>query len=585
MASLGTAPARAANNLETACVIGSSTSNCQAYSPQEIYNLYGTTTDGTYNIYDSGNSTQVYALMNRTNSDNGAWVLLMKGTKGTTNFGYNSTYFSSNASSLSTSSLSNDVTTDAKFTVYNTLSLKKILAVFKDPTYGSFTANGDIASNAFGGHVWLETLGTAATAFATLDTAATLASNAYTNVRYNIYRESNSSSATQVFAYEYGYVDYGFKQTSCSGKEMRWGAAFNNESDYSSCDTYVGIGLGSHSPGDQVTWTGTGAYQNPSTTGKGSTGFQIWGKVADPNLGTPRSLAVSQSAGAAQVSWLPPSSGSVTEYILQYKLNADSWSSATTRRITSPSTTPAVTISGLATGNYDFRVWARDSASVQSSSTSVALTAQSIDSTAPSITSGASANFAENTATSTDASSVVLSESSTVSLTALNDSAKFSIINVSSTNTKVRFLASPDYEAPTDSNADNVYIAVLQAVDSAGNSANLTVTITVTNVNEGAIIGTIGISGKIYKGVTSNITVTTNVAGKVRFFVDGKRVSTCLSISTVGSYPNYTATCPWKPAVLSRHYLTATITPTDNTFSSSTNVSNSIYILKRTTTR
>ena len=52
------------------CVIGSS-SSCPATSPQEIYNLYGTTTNGTYWIKVNGTATQVYVLIDPTNSDNG----------------------------------------------------------------------------------------------------------------------------------------------------------------------------------------------------------------------------------------------------------------------------------------------------------------------------------------------------------------------------------------------------------------------------------------------------------------------------------------------------------------------------------
>ncbi|MEN9304855.1 MAG: hypothetical protein RLY76_123, partial [Actinomycetota bacterium] len=72
----------------TQCLIGFS-QICPASSPQEIYNLYGTTTDGAYWIDVDGTSTQVYLKMNRTNTDNGSWVLMMKGKKSTA-YNYNS---------------------------------------------------------------------------------------------------------------------------------------------------------------------------------------------------------------------------------------------------------------------------------------------------------------------------------------------------------------------------------------------------------------------------------------------------------------------------------------------------------------
>ena len=50
------------------CQVGSS-SSCPATSPQEIYNLYGTTADGTFWLRVNGVATQVFLKMNRTNSE------------------------------------------------------------------------------------------------------------------------------------------------------------------------------------------------------------------------------------------------------------------------------------------------------------------------------------------------------------------------------------------------------------------------------------------------------------------------------------------------------------------------------------
>lgn len=407
--------AQATNDVMAACVIGTD-SACPAQSPQEIYNLYGTTADGVYYLNVGGVSTQVYLLMNRTGSDNGGWVLLMKGIKGTSNFGYSSDKFSSNTSTLNTSSLSNDVTTDAKFSAYNSLSIKKILAVFKDPTYGSISNQGDIANNAFGGHVWLEDLPSSATAFSTLDTARNISTNAYTNTRYTIYRESNSSSATQVFAYEWGVAYYGFKQGACSGKEVRWGVGWNNESDWNSCDAYVGIGLGSNSPGDQVTWTGAGAYQNPSNTGKGNTGFQIWGKIADPSLATPGAISLSnQGNGNVQLSFAAASGAS--EYVIQYKTAGSNWNAGTTVRLTNPGAGPSATLTGIASGSYDFRVFARSTNN--SSAGNSYLLAQTIDTTAPAVSSisVSSSSGSDNFYSLGDTISLSITMSETVTVT------------------------------------------------------------------------------------------------------------------------------------------------------------------------
>ncbi len=681
-----------ANTLQTACVIGSSTAGCAAFSPQELYNLYGTTTDGTSYISVNGNSTQVYLLMNRTNSDDGGWILMMKGTKTSTNFDFSSSYFTSNTSTLNTTSLTNDVATDAKFSVYNNLSVKKLLTVFKDPTAGSISGLGvgDINPNAFGGLVWTETLPSTATTYATLTTNRILSSGTFTNTRYSLYRESNSAGATQVFSYQNGVGTYGFNISPCSsGVTIRWGVSWNNESDYSSCDAHIGIGVSGYGTGDFVPWNQMPTGSQGVGAGKSKTGFQIWGKLNDPAMGAPRSLSITQaSSSSVTASWLPPISNTPSEYVLQYKLTSESWANSTTRRVTTPTSTPSVTITGLSAGTYDYRVWARDSSNSQSSATPVTATSQSLDTTAPTITGPSSAtgatssiSVAENSTavhtftanetvtwsksgtdqsffsissggaltitardfesradsdnnntyvvviTATDSASNATNQTLTVTITNINeaptisspssaathsitqaenissvatytatdvdagtslswsisgtDAADFAIVSGTGVLT---FATAPDYEAPADSDTNNTYILIVTVSDGSLTDTQ-TVTITITNANESASIAAPTVSGSIYKGITTTITVTSSVAGKVRFFAGGKRISTCLSRTTTGSYPNYSATCSWKPAVQSKQLLTATITPTDNTFSAATSAATEVRVERRTNTR
>lgn len=361
-----------ADTLNASCVIGSATSGCEAFSPQELYLLYGTTTDGAYNLSVGGSSVSHYLLMNRSNSDSGGWILLMKGTKTSTAFNYDSTNFSSNTTTLNTSSTTNDVSTDAKFAGYNSLSVKKLLAVFKDPTAGTISAGGDIASNAFGGHVWMETLTSTATPYTTFATATAITTGTYTNTRYSIYRASNASNASQVFSYQEGVGYYGFNVSPC-GVGIRWGVDWNNEGDYGSCDVHLGIGYSTYGAGDIVTWNAAAYGSQGTGTGKGKTGFQIWGKLTDPNLLSPQSLSITNNAGGnVNASWLPPASGTTTEYLLQYKPTSSSdWSNATTHRVTNITATPSVTISGMAANTYNFRVFARNSGANQTSATPV----------------------------------------------------------------------------------------------------------------------------------------------------------------------------------------------------------------------
>lgn len=146
------------------------------------------------------------------------------------------------------------------------------------------------------------------------------------------------------------------------------------------------------------------------------------------------------------------------------------------------------------------------------------------------------------------------------------------------------FTPTPDFEDARDSNRDNIYVVITWVSDGTLSDSQ-TATITVTNANESSTLGAPTISGTAYKGIAISLTVTVNTPGKARFFMDGKRISNCLSVSTTGTYPNFTATCNWKPAVTSRRILSATFTPTDNTFSATNSENTVLWVLKRTSLR
>jgi hypothetical protein len=157
--------------------------------------------------------------------------------------------------------------------------------------------------------------------------------------------------------------------------------------------------------------------------------------------------------------------------------------------------------------------------------------------------------------------------------------------SVSLTGAVLAFKTLQDFEAPTDVGANNVYNFTVRATDSVGNTTDLAMSITILNSNEASVITFTAITGSINKGVSKSISVTSNNSGKVRFFMDGKRIPNCLAISTVGSYPNFTATCPWIPAVTNRHVLSAQFTPSSSTFTTQSTPTQEVFILRRSTTR
>jgi hypothetical protein len=146
------------------------------------------------------------------------------------------------------------------------------------------------------------------------------------------------------------------------------------------------------------------------------------------------------------------------------------------------------------------------------------------------------------------------------------------------------FSPAADFEAPTDDGANNTYVVVTWASDGALTDSQ-TVTITVTNSNESGALGTPTLSATPYKGISVNLSVTINAAGKVRFLVGNKRIPNCLAVAASGSGSTFTATCSWKPASTGMQNLSASFTPSSGTFSSATSPTLSVRVFKRTTTR
>ena len=92
-------------------------------------------------------------------------------------------------------------------------------------------------------------------------------------------------------------------------------------------------------------------------------------------------------------------------------------------------------------------------------------------------------------------------------------------------------------------------------------------------------------SGDVTKGLLESVTVTVNATGKVRFFFDGKRIPRCISVLTLGTAPNLSATCNWKPSVSGTHQVYATFIPADSNIASTNSGKISISVLRRTNTR
>jgi hypothetical protein len=142
-----------------------------------------------------------------------------------------------------------------------------------------------------------------------------------------------------------------------------------------------------------------------------------------------------------------------------------------------------------------------------------------------------------------------------------------------------------DFEVRADANSDNIYIVIISATDSLSQLTSQTLTVTITNQNESAAIYSITLSATPYKGISVTITLTLNTPGSVRFFANNKRIASCLSRVTNGTYGNASATCLWKPTTRGVVILSATAYPTDSSFATTNSDQTKVFVLNKTSTR
>jgi hypothetical protein len=124
--------------------------------------------------------------------------------------------------------------------------------------------------------------------------------------------------------------------------------------------------------------------------------------------------------------------------------------------------------------------------------------------------------------------------------------------------------------------------ATFTPTDSANFETSTTSTFSITVVN-GVSSVTLSLAGGTTtppKGKTINIIAAIDQAGKVSFFIDGKRIPGCQNMSaSIGN-----KSCAWKPAVQKQVSLTATLVPTNNVYNASTS-NLRVQVVRRSGTR
>jgi hypothetical protein len=171
---------------------------------------------------------------------------------------------------------------------------------------------------------------------------------------------------------------------------------------------------------------------------------------------------------------------------------------------------------------------------------------------------------------------------------------KFLTYSAGSDSTSTTFIYVP---GSSDYDADGVAINA-NTLDTNGGSfkdvAGLLITIThlaisasSASVIDGRLIGSVNSMSfsttPVFRSAVT-ITVSVSVVGTVLFRAKGVKISNCVKRSTSGSSPNITATCTWRPSTRGATPVTATITPTNGSYSVGS-LTNSVFVLNRSGSR
>jgi hypothetical protein len=174
-----------------------------------------------------------------------------------------------------------------------------------------------------------------------------------------------------------------------------------------------------------------------------------------------------------------------------------------------------------------------------------------IDGVVPTISTANTISIAENT---TSVLTLAASETVTWAISGGADQVRFTV----ETSTGVLTITARDFETPQSQAGTNTYVVNLVATDLAGNASTaLVLSVTITNVNEYPVLGTLSLNAIPAKGNAVTLTISVDIASTVTFSFNGKRVAGCINRATTGTAPSLTATCTWKPAVQGKGSLVA----------------------------
>jgi len=186
------------------------------------------------------------------------------------------------------------------------------------------------------------------------------------------------------------------------------------------------------------------------------------------------------------------------------------------------------------------------------------------DTTPPTITSSSSFSVAEN---QTSIGTATANESVSWSKISGADSAT---VTINSSTGVVAFVSARDYENPLDANKNNIFEVTIRATDTAGNTRDQSITITVTDIVDTSSFNSFSLSGTPTYRTVVTISANVSVAAKVTFRAKNVIIAGCKNKTAAGSGSSFSATCSWRPSARGSVTLTATAVPTSGSISSST---------------
>ncbi|WP_310451438.1 putative Ig domain-containing protein [Sulfuritalea sp.] len=268
--------------------------------------------------------------------------------------------------------------------------------------------------------------------------------------------------------------------------------------------------------------TASGTYTAPTTDGSYTvvvTDTDTAGNTANATLSFTRDTTNPVFTSATTANFAENGTGTaytaaasdtnlITSYAISGGADAALFNINATTGVVSFATAPNFEAPADAGGDnvYNLTIAATDGAGNTTAAHAVAITVTNANE-APTLTSGATASFAENAAGTVYTVTATDPDAGASLSYALGgtDAARFAI---NSSSGAVTFATTPNFEAATDSGADNVYNITVTASDGTNTTAAQAVAITVTNVNETPVITSAASTNFAENGTGTAYTVT-----------------------------------------------------------------------------